>query len=167
MDPLPTWLLKKHLNVIIPELTNLVNCVLLTGVFPKELKQAVVRPVIKKPSLDRNTPQSYRPVSNIQFRSKIIELVMLRQLTEHIEECELAEPLQSAYKRHHSTETALLRIQTDILNAIDNQQGIMMVLLDLSAAFDTVDHSILLNRLRDDFGVTGLALRLIQSYLEG
>eukprot|EP00057_Strongylocentrotus_purpuratus_P003266 XP_003726286.1 PREDICTED: uncharacterized protein LOC100893945 [Strongylocentrotus purpuratus] len=166
LDPLPTWLLKKHLRVVLPELVHLTNQVLSSGVFPTDLKEALVLPVIKKASMDRNDLRSYRPVSNIPFRSKIIERIMLRQLTEHIQDNGLAEPMQSAYKEHHSTETALLKIQTDLLQAIDSQKGVMMVLLDLSAAFDTVDHNILLNRLEDHFGITGLALKLIHSYLE-
>ena len=166
LDPLPTWLLKKHLRVVLPELVHLTNQVLSSGVFPTDLKEALVLPVIKKASLDRNDLRSYRPVSNIPFRSKIVERIMLRQLTEHIQDNGLTEPMQSAYKEHHSTETALLKIQTDLLQAIDSQKGVMMVLLDLSAAFDTVDHKILLNRLEDNFGITGLALKLIHSYLE-
>ena len=65
------------------------------------------------------------------------------------------EPLQSAYRPHHSTETALLRVKTDIIKAMDNQEVTCLVLLDLSAAFDTVDHKILLGRLENYFGITG------------
>ena len=75
------------------------------------------------------------------------------------------EPLQSAYRPHHSTETALLRVKTDILKAMDNQEVTCLVLLDLSAAFDTVDHKILLERLENYFGITGTALQWIRSYL--
>ena len=75
------------------------------------------------------------------------------------------EPLQSAYRPHHSTETALLKVKTDILKAMDNQEVACLVLLDLSAAFDTVDHKILLERLENYFGITGTTLRWIRSYL--
>ena len=74
---------------------------------------------------------------------------------------------QSAYKRHHSTETAMIKIQNDILQAVDRQGGVILVLLDLSAAFDTIDHQVLLKTLRRDFGVTGTALDWFASYLSG
>ena len=77
----------------------------------------------------------------------------------------LDETLQSAYRNFHSTETALVRVQNDILCAIDNNESVILFLLDLSAAFDTVDHSILLSRLRDRFGVKGTALAWFESYL--
>ena len=74
------------------------------------------------------------------------------------------ESLQSAYKKHHSCETALLRVQNDILKSIDDKQCVVLLLLDLSAAFDTVDHKILLHRLRSRFGIKGKALSWLQSY---
>ena len=73
--------------------------------------------------------------------------------------------LQSAYRRHHSTETALLRILSDILSAMDDRRVTLLGLLDLSAAFDTVDHSILLRRLQGQFGFDGIALQWIRSFL--
>lgn len=66
--------------------------------------------------------------------------------------------MQSAYKQFHSCETALLRVQNDVIQAIDNRSCVAMLLLDISAAFDTVDHRILLNRLRIKFGIRGNAL---------
>ena len=77
----------------------------------------------------------------------------------------LDETFQSAYKNFHSTETALVRVQNDILCAIDNNESVILLLLDLSAAFDTVDHSIMLSRLRDCFGVNGTVLAWFESYL--
>ena len=94
-----------------------------------------------------------------------MERCVIEQLLEHICTNNLMEPLQSAYRSHHSTETALLKVKTDILKAMDNQEVMCLVLLDLSAAFDTVDHKILLERLENYFGVTGVALRWIKSYL--
>ena len=78
---------------------------------------------------------------------------------------DLNEGLQSAYKKHHSCETALLRVQNDILKSIDDKKCVVLLLLDLSAAFDTVDHKILLHRLRSRFGIKGKALLWLQSYL--
>ena len=93
-----------------------------------------------------------------------MERCVIDQLLEHICTNNLMEPLQLAY-RSHSTETALLKVKTDILKAMDNQEVTCLVLLDLSAAFDTVDHKILLERLENYFGITRIALRWIKSYL--
>ena len=71
----------------------------------------------------------------------------------------LGEPLQSAYRMAHSTETALLKVKNDIMTAIANRKGVFLVLLDLSAAFDTVDHNILLDRMEREIGITGTALK--------
>ena len=77
------------------------------------------------------------------------------------------EPMQSAYRAGHSTETALIKVKADLLNEIDNKEVVCLVLLDLSAAFNTVDHQILLERLKKMFGFTGLVINWITSYLSG
>ncbi|XP_072048707.1 uncharacterized protein [Amphiura filiformis] len=77
----------------------------------------------------------------------------------------LGEVYQSAYKSNCSTETALLKVKSDVLNAVDRQEVVFMVLLDLSAAFDTVDHGLLLDRLKNDIGVSGTVLKWFDSYL--
>ena len=74
--------------------------------------------------------------------------------------------MQSAYRKHCSTETALLKVQDDILKNLDKRKGVVLLLLDLSAAFDTVDHGTLINTLKNEVGVTGECLAWIQSYLE-
>ncbi len=83
---------------------------------------------------------------------------MAKRLSDHMTEHGLHEPLQSAYKTAHSTESALIRIQNDILLQLDDKKGVILVLLDLSAAFNTIDHSILLDRLADGLGISGTAL---------
>jgi hypothetical protein len=88
-----------------------------------------------------------------------------KQLTVHAHENNLDEPFQSGYTKAHSTETALIRIQNDLLMSVDTKGAAVLVLLDLSAAFDTVDHSILKHRLENNFGITGKALSWMQSYL--
>ena len=75
--------------------------------------------------------------------------------------------MQSAYKQLHSTETALVRVQNDILTEIDQKRGVILVLLDLSAAFDTIDHNILFNQLQHRLGISGTALEWFKSYLSG
>ena len=109
----------------------------------------------------------FRPVSNIVFSGKLIEHIAADQIISHIDQYNLIEEKQSAYRRFHSTETALLEVKTDIIKAMDNQGITCLILLDLSAAFDTNDHTILLNRLETTFGISDTALKWIASYLTG
>ena len=95
----------------------------------------------------------------------MLEKVAATQMISHMETYDLLEPCQSAYFHGHSTKTALLKVQSDILEWLDKHQGVFMVLLDLSAAFDTIDHSILLHRLQNNFGISGAVLNWLQSYL--
>ena len=106
-----------------------------------------------------------RPVSNLQYLSKLVERAVYDQITDHVTQSGLYPILQSAYRLGHSTETALLKIQNNILAAMDNQRVTLLVLLDLSAAFDTIDHQVLLNRLYVTYGITGTALKWFHSYL--
>ncbi|XP_071506848.1 uncharacterized protein [Diadema antillarum] len=163
-DPVPTWILKRHLHLLLPSITLMVNRSLETGIFPSSFKQAVVRPLLKKPSLDPDTLNSYRPVCNLKFISKVLERVVAQRLQEYLELNDLSEPLQSAYKKHHSTESALIKVHNDIHQALDKKQAVFLVLLDLSAAFDTIDKDILITRFRS-IGVKGSALAWISSYL--
>ena len=100
-------------------------------------------------------------MSNLSFISKAIEKLIANQLISYINEYELNETFQSAYKQYHSTETALIRVHNDILSAIDNRRTVILLLLDLSAAFDTVDHAILLSRLRVRFGIAGKPIPMV------
>ena len=105
-------------------------------------------------------------MSNLSFISKLVERVVCVQLVEHLKTNNLYEIFQSAYRQLHSTETALLRVQNDLLQAVDNEGGAILVLLDLSAAFDTIDHQKLLNLLNQSFGIRGVALKWFESYLK-
>jgi hypothetical protein len=166
LDPMPTWLLKKFTEPLIPTITDIVNKSIQSSIFPSALKEARVTPLIKKPSLDRNVLKNYRPVSNLPFVSKILEKAVLMQLIDYMEANNLFCPVQSAYRAKHSTETALLKIQNDILLELDAGRGVILVLLDLSAAFDTIDHDILVSRLQSRLGISGPALQWFHSYLE-
>ena len=128
-----------------------------------ELKHALVRPKLKKQNLDKNEYKNYRPVSNIPYLSKIIEKAIIAQLTLHMVNNDLVEPLQSAYRPNHSTKTALLRIQNDFLLDLDNRRGVILVLLYLSAVFDTIDLQILIQRLHDRIGLRANALQWFKS----
>ena len=132
---------------------------------PEFFKQAHVTPLLKKSTLDREVLKKYRPVSNLNFVSKILERVVSSQLLSHLDESCLLTGFQSAYRRFHSTESALLNIQDDLFLNMSEGSTTALTLLDLSAAFDTIDHSILFHRLHDCYGINGLALSWFESYL--
>ena len=127
-------------------------------------KEALVTPTLKKCGYDLAF-KNFRPISNLQFVSKLVERAAADQLQSHLVKNNLFPTLQSAYHPNHIIETALLKIKNDILMNMDKQHATLLILLDLSAAFDTVDHQILLNRLRTDFGVSGKVLDWFASYL--
>ena len=103
-------------------------------------------------------------MSNLKFTFKVLEKVVATQLSDHFSDNHLVEPYQSVYKRCYGTETALTRVSNDILHAVDSKQALFLVLLDLSSAFDTVDH-LLLVKCPKSCGVEGIALEWLSSYL--
>ena len=121
---------------------------------------------MKKSTLDPDYFQNFRPVSNLSFLSKVIEKIVAAQLLKHLEKNNLLDKMQSAYKSGHSTETALLRVHNDIMMAVDKKKHVSLVLLDLSAAFDTVDHEILLHFLKEHVGLSGSVFRMFETYLK-
>jgi hypothetical protein len=162
-DPIPTWLLYKCLSNISPAIQSLVNAALRDGM-PASFKTAIVTPALKKSDLDRNCLSNYRPVSNLPFLSKVIERVVCCQITNHLESNQLLDPQQSAYRKHHSCESALTAVLDAAFTACDEKKVLLLVMLDLSAAFDTVDHLILSSRLID-CGITGEVHSWLISYL--
>ena len=167
LDCMPTWLLKSNTDVVVPYVKDIVNMSLRDGVFPHSLKQAIVTPIIKKTTLDWNELRNYRPVSNITFIGKVIEKAMISQFNEHMEKNNLNEVFQSAYKNEHSAETALLKVKDDIPLALDKNHATFLIMLDLSAAFDIIDHGILFHQFEHDFGIKGTALQWFKSYMSG
>ena len=165
LDPLPTSILKTCLDPLLPTLLKIINTSMSSSTVPTSFKKAVITPLLKKPNLPHNILKNYRPVSNLPFLSKILEKAVSNQMKTHRATNNLDVPLQSAYRQFYSTETALLKVQDDILRALDRKDCVFLVLLDLSAAFDTVDHTGLLGRLSDSLGVTDDALKWIESYL--
>jgi hypothetical protein len=164
LDPMPTWMLRDCIDEILPALTKIVNLSLKLGEMPKELKLAIIKPLLKKLGLDL-VRKNYRPVSNLAFLGKLIERVVALQIVDHMNGNNLMDIFQSAYRMYHSTETTLLRIQNDILMQLDKGSAVILVLLDLSAAFDTIDHGILLKRMAKRCGIKGTVLKWIKSYL--
>ena len=124
------------------------------------MKHAIVSPLVKKPGMDLSSLSSYQPISNLPFLSKLLERVVAHHITTYLTSNHLLPTHQSAYRRHHSTETALLSICNDAFLAADRGMVTLVVLLVLSAAFDTVEHTTLLDILRTRFGITGSALNL-------
>jgi len=165
LDPIPTSILKQCLHTLAPSITKIVNLSISTGLFPSQFKQAIVTPLLKKPSLDKDDLTNYRPVSNLSFLSKLTEKVVKSRLDEHLSRNKMYNHHQSAYTKFCSTETTLLSVQNHVIKAMAKQQVTGLCLLDLSAAFDTIDHNILLHRLSTWFGITGTCLGWLKSYL--
>ena len=146
----------------------MLNLSMQTGEFPEVWKEALVTPILKREGLD-TIFKNYRPISNLIFASKLVERAVADQLYSFMAENRLLPELQSAYRPGHSTETALLKVKNDLLlnngQRVNGQRVTLLALLDLSAAFDTVHHDVLHNRLSTDFGIKGTALKWFESYL--
>ena len=166
-DPLPTWLLKANVDILSPFLCQLFNRCLEHGIVPSSFKSGYVTPLLKKADLDAADVKSYRPITKLSVLSKLLERLVAQQLTEYLTENGLLPELQSAYRVHHSTETAMLKVMGDILLALDSGNLAMLSLLDLSAAFDTVDHDTLLRRLHTSYCFDGIVIKWFISYLSG
>ena len=164
LDPIPTTLLKVILPSVITILTEIINKSLTSGIFPDRLKVTLVRPLLKKANLDL-IEINYRPISNIEFIGKCIERAVMAQINRHITSHNLIEPHQSTYQPCQSTKTALLKVKSDLISAVGNQEIACLILLALSAAFNTIDTGILLQRLINMFGITGTVKTWIASYL--
>ena len=116
---------------IVPTLCQVVNLSLSTGCFPSVLSKAIVTPILKKPTLDCQQLKNYRPVSNLPFLGKLIERAVSSQVATYVGSNSLGEPLQSAYRCVHSTETALLAVQDSFLRAIDDRKAVFLVMIDI------------------------------------
>ena len=149
-DPIPAWLMKQCVDDFLPILLKLVIRSLTEGVFPKPLKHAVVRPSVKDGDGDKEEFNNYRPVSNITFLSKLFEKCASKQFEEYLLKNKLYPDYQSAYRKGHSCETALFKVVNDKQRDIAKNNMVALVLLDLSSAFDTIDHTRLLIKLQND-----------------
>ena len=167
LDPLPTVLLKARGDSLLGMITNLVNVPLKTGIFPDDFKQAHVNPLLKMTTLPKDNSTNYRSVSKFSFISMILEMVVAKRLRSHINSNNLLNVCQSAHKTLHSTETALLKVYNDITLNMDYGKVTAFTLLDLSAAFDTINHTILMDHLSLWYIVYGVALSWFTSYLTG
>ena len=146
LDPVPTSIVVHSLDILLPVITKLLNLSFETGQFAGTWKETLVLPSLKKHNLDI-AYKNFRPVSNLAYISKVSERASVHQFTEHLTVTERHSLLQSAYKSLHSTETALLKVKKDILMSMNQQHVTLLVLLDSSAAFDTIHHDKLIQRL--------------------
>ena len=159
LDPtcIPTKLLAEYINVLLPLIRKITNLLLDSGHFPRTWKCALVQPLLKKDGLPPIF-KNFRPVSNLAFISKLVETVVAKQQQHYLNCSNLFSVFQSAYQQNHSTETALIKVLNDNLLNMNNQCATLLILLDLSAAFDTIDHDTMLCLLKDSFGTQGKAL---------
>ena len=165
IDPVPTTFVLEFTDILLSFFCKIINLSLQSGTVPQAFKKAIVKPLLKKHNLDPETLSNFRPVSNLPFLSKVLERAVSDQLVAHLERNDLQVKFQSAYRCAHSTETALLRVLNDVLSVVDGGDCALMVLLDLSAAFDTIDHTLLLRHLHADIGLNNTALSWFSSYL--
>ena len=164
-DPIPTWLVKKCVGELISILSFIINKSLQSGCFPGNLKHASVKPSVKDKNEDTENKKNYRPVSNLCFLSKLLEKSALVQINDYINSENLHSVYQSGYRPNHSCETSVFKLTFDIHESIKNKKMVAALFLDMSAAFDTVDHPVLLRRLEQDFGFEGNVLAWFESYL--
>ncbi len=166
LDPIPSHLLQAISPALLPALTHIINTSLLTGIFPTAFKQARVTPLLKKPTLNTSLLENYRPVSLLPFIAKTLERVVFNQVSLFLSQNNKLDAKQSGFRSGHSTETALLSVTEALRIAKANSKSSVLILLDLSAAFDTVNHQILLSTL-SSLDITGIPLRWFESYLTG
>jgi hypothetical protein len=166
LDFIPTSLVKSCSRTFAGIIARLANLSFSHSTFPQKFKTAQVTPLLKKSGLNASDPSSFRPISNLNTISKVLERLVLARIIPHVSASPRFDAVQSAYRKCHSTETALLRITDDIFAGFDDRQSTILVALDQSAAFDCIDHDTLIRRLQHTFGVTGKVLEWLRSYLE-
>lgn len=146
LDIVPARIVKEVFNSANrSSILTLINSCLSLGCVPAAFKHAVVRPLLKKPNLEPSVLSNFRPVSHLPFLSKVLEKVVFIQLQAFMQKNSVLEKFQSGFRSRHSTESALLRVHNDIALSVDAGNPAVLVLLDLTAAFDTVDHAVLLS----------------------
>ncbi len=166
LEPIPSHLHQAISPTLLPALRHIFNTSFLTGIFPTAFKQARVTPLLKKPTLNTSLLENYRPVSLLPFIAKTLERVVFNQVSLFLSQNNKLDAKQSSFRSGHSTETALLSVTEALRIAKADSKSSVLILLDLSAAFDTVDHQILLSTL-SSLDITGIPLRWFESDLTG
>jgi hypothetical protein len=164
IDKIPMRVIKDSLPAILPTITSIFNASLTSAVFPSGWKMAEITPILK--GGDHEQANNNRPISLLPMLSKVCEKVALNQVVPYLDLNKRLSTEQSGNKKHHSTETSLIETTDTILNAIDKKKvtASAVVLLDMSKAFDSLDHKILMLKLQD-VGMSPAALSWFSSYL--
>ena len=164
LDPVPLMVFKKLAPYLKSEITTLVNLSLSRGVFAESWKTSIVKSLLKTVGLNLIFKNN-RPVSNLKFLAKLVEKCMLLQFSEHCSLNSLLPSYQSAYRKFLNCKTSLLKLADNLLNKMEDQRVSASVVMDLSAAFDTVDHNILLDVLINQYGIEGKVSKWFDMYL--
>ena len=165
--PVPTANLKTCLDTLITPILQIVNLSLSSGIFPDHFEHACIRPLLKSPTADQDVMKNYRPISNLPFLSKGIEKCVYNQIMPYLMSNDLFGVFQSAYRPYHSCETALVAIHNDIETMLDSKLNVALLIFDLSAAFDIVNHQLLLKKLHFHYGFWNNVLAWFDLYLLG
>ena len=165
IDNIPSKIIKPFLKSSFNEILEIINSSLQSGIFPDQLKRSNVTPIPKSTHLDHNLLSTFRPIFDISILSKILEKCGYFQILEHLELNNLMIINQSAYRKGHSCETAMLRIYNDCLSILDSTTNVVVALLDFSAAYDTISHELLLQKLENLYGISGAVLNWLTTYL--
>lgn len=161
-DEIPTSIMKLASPYIVKPLTHIINVILETSVFPQKMKYAVVRPLFKKG--DPNLVENYRPVALLPAFSKVVEKIISIQVMEYLECNHLLSKEQFGFRRGKNTKQAMFELVTHILGALDGSRSALGAFCDLSRAFDSVDHNLLLTKLCN-LGFSGKSCLFFESYL--
>ena len=166
LDPCPTNIIIQCIDLLYPLFLRIINDSILTSVFPDLLKNTVLRPLLKNPTGNIEDFKMYRPVCSLPFPAKLLERVVYEQLKDYLLSNNLLPYYQSSYREHYSCETALLRMTTDIQQLMYEGNNVMLIILDSSAAFDTIDQKLLLEKLEKNYNIKQDALKLLSSYFK-
>ena len=162
IDQISMRVIKDSLPAILPTITSIINTSLVSGIFPRDWKMAVIKPIPK--NADHEQANNNRPISLLPILSKVCERTVHNQLIPYLDTKQRLSSQQSGNRRFHSTETSLIETTDSILNAIDKKELTAVVLLDMSKAFDSIDHEILLLKLQD-VGLSPATVNWFSSYL--
>ncbi len=163
LDKIPAKVLRLSADIIAPSLTYIFNLSLYTGIYIVEWKRARVIPIYK--SEDRRKCENYRPISILPIVSKVFEREVFRQLYAYLSNNSLLSKFPSGFQPKHSTLSALIQMCDDLLKNMDNGEINCVVFLDVRKAFDSINHEILIDKMRNLFGIIGIQLKWFESYL--
>jgi len=161
-DGIDPYIAIANISETLAPLTDIINCSLTYGIVPDQLKEAKVVPIFKKGEKDNLI--NYRPISVLPYFAKYLEKVMYDRLSSFITDTSILHPSQYGFQPNHSTYMALLDMEDKISKAMDNNEYAVGIFIDLAKAFDTVDHTILLDKM-SNYGIRGMQLQWFHSYL--